>query len=269
MSSIVSASNLIFYKVEKYQYNISHTFDFSNCPRPHYCMGLILKGSAKFTDSSNNSVVEVNAGDIIFVPMGSRYISQWYGTPEVEYISIHFIFGTPGLFTKENNYRLQRVRLSDPDKFQKIFEFALDRSNGDDSEKLKILSEFYTVLAEIQPQLQKQKHSAPDAKILSSIRFIEQYYNQRITIDTLATNVQMSVSRFYPFFKKELGITPIDYINNYRISRAILLLMSEENHTIESISEQTGFESSAYFRRVFRKVTGLSPREYKKTSMEL
>ena len=45
--------------------------------------------------------------------------------------------------------------------------------------------------------------------------------------------------------------------------------MNDSDLSIENISEQVGFESAAYFRRVFKKVTGKSPREYRKTSMEL
>lgn len=269
MNSITSISNLIFYKAEKYQYNTTNEFDASTCPRPHYCMGLIISGGATFTDCEDQTKIEVMAGDIIFVPMGSRYISSWYGTPLIEYISMHFIFGSLGLFSKNNSYKLQRVKVPNFEKYKEIFRSSLNAECASDQEKLKIISNFLSVLADIQPQLQKRKHTCPSPKILASLKFIEDNYKEKISVEDLAAEAQMSISRFYPFFKKELGITPIDYINNYRISRAILLLIEDNNDSIENISEQTGFESSAYFRRVFRKVTGLSPREYKKTSLEL
>ena len=85
----------------------------------------------------------------------------------------------------------------------------------------------------------------------------------------LASAGNMSVSRFYPCFKKSLGVTPTDYINHYRISRAIILMMNDPNLPIEVIGERVGFESSAYFRRTFKKITGRTPRDYRQISMEI
>ena len=78
----------------------------------------------------------------------------------------------------------------------------------------------------------------------------------------------MSTSRFFPCFKQSTGETPVDYINRFRISKSIIF-MYDKNLSIEEISEKVGFKSSIYFRRVFKKITGKTPREYKKTSMEI
>ena len=268
MSSIISASKLIFFKSEKYQYNLTHTFDVSNCPRPHYCLGLITDGCGTFTDCMNGEQILVSRGDIIFVPMGSRYISNWKGSPAVCYISMHFVFDSPGIFCRENNYKLQKITPASYENCLSIFEYVLHHFNGSSHEKLQVLSNFYSILSEILPKLKCQSNTSIDPKIKAATQYIQDNYKTQITVENLATVVQMSVSRFYPLFRNELGITPIDYINNYRISQAIISLMNDDR-SIEQIAEDSGFESSAYFRRVFKKVTGLSPRAYKKISMEL
>lgn len=79
----------------------------------------------------------------------------------------------------------------------------------------------------------------------------------------------MSTSRFFPLFRRSLGLSPVEYINHYRINRAVILLMSSEGHSVEEVSEATGFQSAAYFRRVFKKITGKSPRDYRAISMEI
>ena len=60
----------------------------------------------------------------------------------------------------------------------------------------------------------------------------------------------------------EMGISPWDYLNRFRIQKAKeLLLLTEES--ITAISAEVGFEDVGYFGRVFRKVAGLSPRAFR------
>lgn len=58
-------------------------------------------------------------------------------------------------------------------------------------------------------------------------------------------------------------MTPIEYKNNLCIKYAITQLASTEKKSIEEISAKIGFESSTYFRRVFKDITKRTPREYR------
>ena len=89
----------------------------------------------------------------------------------------------------------------------------------------------------------------------------------RFTVDELAEVCHMSTSHFYACFKNAVGMSPIEYKNSVCINRAMLRLVSEDK-TIEEISEELGFESAAYFRKVFKRVTGKTPKEYRKSAGE-
>ena len=115
----------------------------------------------------------------------------------------------------------------------------------------------------------KKEDLPHDIRLERVISYIESSYSRKTSVEELARLANMSVSRFFPYFKNEFGVTPIDYINSYRVGRAIILLMNDSSLTVESVSEAVGFESSAYFRRVFKSVTGYSPRQYRKISSEL
>lgn len=65
-------------------------------------------------------------------------------------------------------------------------------------------------------------------------------------------------------FKKDFGMTPIEYIGITRMKRAKELLKSEHNYSIEHISRVCGFSDKLYFSRVFKKFYGTSPAKYKK-----
>lgn len=269
MNTISSISKLAFFKAEKYNYDNNYTVDTSSRPRPHFCMGLILSGSAEFFDCCENAKISLKAGDIIFVPISSRYKALWQGNPDVTYISMHFSFDYPSVFSRKGSFMLQKIECDDFKAFKNSFETVLNYYKDSDETMLLALSEFYSVLAKILPELKKNHAHPTDIRINSAIEYIEQNYAKNISIETLSGVSNMSVSRFFPAFKNAFGITPIDYLNNYRINRAIIHLMNDDKISIEAVSEKCGFDSSAYFRRVFKKITGKSPREYRKSAMEI
>lgn len=81
---------------------------------------------------------------------------------------------------------------------------------------------------------------------------------------SIAGLVHLGVSRFHECFKKETGMTVIEYKKSVAVKHAALLLLDGDRKSIEEISSECGFHSAEYFRRVFRTHTGKSPKEYRK-----
>jgi len=71
----------------------------------------------------------------------------------------------------------------------------------------------------------------------------------------------MSESNFYRVFKNELGVSPIDFINNERIKLAVSLLQ-DKKRSIKEIYRECGFESRSYFNRVFKSRKNMAPGDY-------
>lgn len=269
MPDITAASKLVFFKTEYYRHTAHYTFDTSCLPRPQFCLGLVLTGHAVYHDCTHNEDIAVTVGDLIFVPIGSRYVSHWVGEPDISYISMHFIFDYPAVFTKAKNFRLQKITPPDFEATKAIFLHALENHTSGEAQKLAVLGHFYALLATLLPKLTVGKTGELDARIYRAVSYIEEHYREELTVKKLAETANMSVSRFFPLFRRSLGVSPVEYINHYRINRAIILLMSSERYGIEEISEATGFQSAAYFRRVFKKMTGKSPRDYRTSTMEI
>jgi YesN/AraC family two-component response regulator len=97
--------------------------------------------------------------------------------------------------------------------------------------------------------------------VLKAMAFIHTHYPEPISRRDIADFVGMSERHLTRCFHQETGITPITYLNRYRVRQARTLLDAGERGITE-IALEVGFSSHSYFSRVFREQVGLSPRAY-------
>ena len=267
MNNLISASKLSFLSISRYTHKHHNFFDAEHSPRPHFCMAILESGRALFHDFDLDRDIDIVPGDIIFVVQGGCYSSEWWGD-DISYTSIHFSFEHSGDFPRDGKFFLQSVKAEAlPPDIGECYEAMLG-SCTDGGNTFMTLECFYRILGRVTPHL-RFKPAVRDLRISSAIEYIEQNYQRRITVEELAAHSNMSAPRFFPRFREETGKTPVEYMNAYRTNRAILLLISGRDLSIEEIAEQTGFESSAYFRRVFKAQTGKTPREYRSSAVEI
>ncbi|MCR5289945.1 MAG: helix-turn-helix domain-containing protein [Treponema sp.] len=105
------------------------------------------------------------------------------------------------------------------------------------------------------------------ALVKRAVIYFGAQYKTQILRWKLADYVHVSEDYLTRIFHKELGLSPWKYLNQYRIFRACELLL-QTNDTISEIAEKTGFQDSAYFSRVFRKITGVTTLKYKRLTID-
>lgn len=99
--------------------------------------------------------------------------------------------------------------------------------------------------------------------IAPALDYIEENYMQQFSVDYLAELCHWSPTHFRRVFHEIMGTSPLDYLNNTRITKSCGLLRSTE-HSILDISEMVGFHSVSSFNRYFVKIMQMSPRDYRK-----
>lgn len=103
------------------------------------------------------------------------------------------------------------------------------------------------------------------AGIAAALDFLRAQHARTISLDELAREARMSLFHFTRRFKESTGFTPMEYLEKYRISRAQDLVLSRSQMRLKEIAGAVGYDDPAYFSRIFRKRTGVSPREYRRT----
>lgn len=104
--------------------------------------------------------------------------------------------------------------------------------------------------------------NAHSKQIMQCIDYIRQNIHGSITVAELADVVMLNETYLSKLFKKEMGCTVSEYIRNEKIEEACYLLVYTDKTSIE-IATDLSFSSHSYFISVFKKVTGLTPKEYR------
>ncbi|HWC16525.1 MAG TPA: AraC family transcriptional regulator [Terriglobales bacterium] len=103
-----------------------------------------------------------------------------------------------------------------------------------------------------------------DPQIGAALRAVHADVNVPWTVESLAAAAGMSRSAFAARFKELVGQTPLDYVTEWRMQKAVLLLKEEGKKLVE-VAQSVGYESDAAFSKAFKRVVGVSPGEYRQS----
>lgn len=102
-----------------------------------------------------------------------------------------------------------------------------------------------------------------DERITKIIQYINENYNHITDIEQIAEHFFLSKYHLCRFFRKNLGVSLVGYLNTVKITEACSLLRQGEGN-MSRIAMECGFNSSSYFCKVFKKERGISPTDYRK-----
>ena len=106
--------------------------------------------------------------------------------------------------------------------------------------------------------------SVKDERIERVLDYIRNHIYENISVRHLAASVFLSEDHFIKLFKQEMCSTPLQYINSKKIEKAQLLLVTE-NVSVKNIAYRLSFDDYSYFCRIFKKIAGVTPNEYRFT----
>ena len=220
-------------------------------------------------DTVDNETI-VPAGNIVIFRPKELQKYEYYGEDKTEVYWIHFTGGdVKNILRKygfQDNERIFPVGTSM--EYERIFKkiiIELQRCQDNYEEMLTLLLRHLLII--FQRELTREhvlKNEYLDHEMDTAVTYFNENYNRDINIEEYATSKGMSVSWFIRSFKKFTGSTPMQFIVALRVNNAQVLLETT-NYSINEISKIVGYDNQLYFSRLFHKLKGFSPREYRKT----
>lgn len=100
-------------------------------------------------------------------------------------------------------------------------------------------------------------------RIKAMLRFIQESYGEELDTRRIAASAMISESECLRCFHSTLGVTPIQYVRQYRIQKAAELL-AQGGQTVADVGARCGFKEMSYFARTFREMKGMTPSQYRR-----
>ena len=228
-----------------------HTDSSAGCAY-HY-IGYLYRGSARII--SEKDTLELQAGDLFYIPKGCRYHSYWYDGANFD------SFAFSAIPQKEHiSYCLQKLDMTQEVKILHK-ELAADRTVSPGS-----VATLYKLLWVLMPTM--RQHTYDKGGVLARTISNAIYEQPDVSTEAIAKKCGVSQSTVYHLLKKELGKTPNRLRQEAKCQQAVRLLTCTDL-SVEEISVRLGFSSSSYMRKLLHSTTGKTPLQLRKAAQSM
>lgn len=153
---------------------------------------------------------------------------------------------------KEKNYTYQEI--------EEELEYIIE-SIANKDELIEKLEQFaFRILYS-----QDEENQTDKAKLVMDMKnYMDHNYQMAITNQTLSEQFGYVPAHLRSVYRKQYHVSPMDYLQDLRIKKAKQLLKDQNEYTLKEIALQVGYQDALYFSKVFRKIEGVSPSQYRK-----
>ena len=214
-------------------------------------LGLIVKGSGAYIYLGKK--LKVFEGDVVFIPEDIYCYSEWHGEPEIKVVYLSCF-----MHYESFKYEPQKLDLDESAKSD-ILQISELLSNED---VFEAYSRFYRLLKMAFVSL-KESDITFDKTLQTAVEYITDNFDKDFSVSELSKKCCVSESTLYHLFQRELGQTPVRFLNSIRINIAIENI-ENSSYSISTIARLAGFNSENHFRKVFVEFTGTTPLKYRR-----
>ena len=231
----------------------------------------------------NNLVYHLKEGDIVFNNSGALHSGTMENQEDCAYIPVTFdprlIYG---FFQSTINSKyvdpviqdsmLPAICIDQSESWHKPFReyllriIALDEKKPDFYEldiTICLQSMWRLLLEHITYEPQASRENSLEYDLIKKIlSYIEDNYQNKITLNDIAGHIHLCESECTRLFKRHMNTTLFAFLQEYRIERSLEFLQADQ--PVSAVADKAGFSDPNYYSKVFAKIKGCSPREYRK-----
>ena len=257
------ARSALIYAAYVGHYFCDHTYTVHRNRFDYYMLAVVDSGRMFFR--YNSARFEVHAGEVILLDcrrphtygaledVSFRYIYFRGGSSDAYY---RLLAGADGYFTRPaRSVEMQSA-------IQRIFALVTDAMYDEH----RVSVQLYRILAELSGS-DERGESVQNAAVLHAISYMEHHFSEKLTIEKIADQVNLSEYYFSRLFRRCTSMSPHAYLVNLRITMARQLLTASQK-SVERIAEECGFHSTTNFIRSFREHVGCTPKQFRRAAME-
>ena len=235
--------------------------------RIDYQLLYIVSGKAHFYFNGIERIVQ--AGRMVLIPPRVEQKYEYFGEEKPEVYWVHFT----GRDVK-NILRKYEIPMDDPifysgasSVYSYIFKEMINElqtcRTGYEELLAMYLQQIFLLVQRTRQERKPTVTTYIQEEMEYARRYFNEHYNEPISIQEYAESRNMSVCYFQRNFKQLVNHTPMQYLLTIRVNNAASLLETTD-YSMAEIAAIVGYEDPLYFSRVFRKIKGMSPTEYRK-----
>lgn len=242
---------------------VREEFEIVSGHQPQNALMLIKEGSFVCT-FSDEATFTAEPGDVVFFPMRRGFVR--HVTAPCKFHLIYFALSADNPLC--NYLPTGKVVFSDRRRVETDacrLEELLDRTDAAATAiKKHLLNDiFLQYCCENAPA--ENRENTPSPQIAAILRYFEAHVREKITQKTLCELTNMSAASLTRHFRKETGVTPIEYLIHLRLRNARKDLIQTRD-SVSDIATRWGYENIYYFSNAFKRIYGCSPTEYRKNA---
>lgn len=235
--------------------------------RLDYQLLYVVSGKTHFYFDGKERIV--TAGHMVLIQPRMEQKYEYFGEDKPEVYWVHFTGGNV-----KNILRKYEIPLDDPvfysgasSTYTYIFKEMINElqtcKTGFEELLTMYLKQIFLLVQRTRMEEKPSVSTYIQEEIEYARRYFNEHYNEPISIQDYAESRNMSVCWFQRNFKQIVNHTPMQYLLMIRINNAVSLLETTD-YGLSEISAIVGYEDPLYFSRLFRKIKGISPRDYRK-----
>lgn len=232
----------------------SYHFTDNRCGAPSHYFAYMLSGRCEIVTETKK--LNIEKGDIFYIPNKCPYRSYWYGEDEISFISLGFL-NMPNFDSKAYPVQVISIDSATPEIYDAAVK--LIKSLPDTAHLCaRDIGTFYTLVGLLLPVMSCTAPSRESKLVSKCVSYLKE--NPFAKIPDAAKHCAVSEAALYAAFRNVSDMTPNTLKNNLLLERAKDILISSGS-SVEYISDILEFSSASYFRKKFKNRFGITPKE--------